>query len=75
MKEDSKVVNNKSNKKNYIKGLLIRIIICCCLFLILYFMDMAKVEIFEYNTQKIISMVGDNSIVTHIEKVISNLVK
>ncbi|WP_066719383.1 hypothetical protein [Clostridium sp. Marseille-P299] len=71
-------INTKTGKKKknqYIKGLLIRIIICCTIFLILFTMDMAKVEILDYDTQKIITMIEDNSIVNYIEEVISNFIK
>lgn len=66
-------VEVKGGKKKYIKGLLLRIILCCTIFLLLFIMDIGKVEIMEYDTQKIVSLVGDNSIVQSIEQFISNL--
>ncbi len=66
-------VEIKSGKNKYFKGLLLRIILCCTIFLLLFIMDIGKVEIMEYDTQKIVSMVEDNSIVQSVEQFISNL--
>lgn len=66
-------VELKNGKNKYFKGLLVRIILCCTIFLLLYIMDIGKVEIMEYDTQKIVSMVEDNSFVQSIEEFISNL--
>ena len=68
-------VEAKGGRNKYIKGLLVRIIICCAIFLVLYIMDLGKVEIMEYDTQDIVTMVEDNSIVQSIEEFISNLLK
>lgn len=59
-------------KRRYIKGLLIRIIICCSIFLILFIANMVRAELFDVDTQKVVSAVGDNDIVERIEGVLKD---
>lgn len=75
MEEEEVSLEKNEKKGHYLKGLFIRIIICCSIFLILFIANMVEVQVFDMDTQKLISLVGKNDIVEKIEQVIQNLIK
>lgn len=78
MSDIFKEVNNqqkRNSKSKYIKGLLIRIIISCILFLALYLCNLFEVEVYEYNTDKVMEEVADNHVVEKIEDTVADWVQ
>lgn len=57
----------------YIKGLLVRLILCCIIFLILFGMNVAQIEIFGVTVQKIIDMISNNTVINQVENFIQEL--
>lgn len=58
----------------YIKGLLVRLILCCIIFLILFGMNVAQIEIFGVTTQKIVRMSANNTVVDQMENFFTGIV-
>ncbi|MBE5962887.1 MAG: hypothetical protein E7256_16175 [Lachnospiraceae bacterium] len=78
MSDIFKEANNehkRNTKYKYLKGLLIRIILSCLLFLALYLCRLFGVEVYEYNTDKVMEKVADNTAIERIEDTVANWIK
>lgn len=59
--------NRRSQRKQYVKGLLLRIIVACTIFLLLFLGNLLTIEILDYNTDKVVEEIQDNSLIESIE--------
>lgn len=60
--------NKKLIKIQKIKGLLLRIILACMLFILLFLGRLLSVEVFQYNTDSIIKQLQNNEWIHYIEE-------
>lgn len=73
IESDSMNLGPIDKKGTYIRGLLIRIICCCSIFIILFVANMLNVKIFGWDTQRIISYIGKNDVVENLERFIQSM--
>lgn len=64
--------SKKSIKLQTIKGLLLRIIIACIIFILLFLGRLFSVEVFQYNTDSIIEQLQNNEWIERLEEKIIN---
>ncbi len=60
--------NKKLIKMQKIKGLLLRIILACMLFILLFLGRLLSVEVFQYNTDSIIQQLQNDEWIHYIEE-------
>lgn len=65
----------KKRRLQYIKGLLLRIIIACSVFILLFIGNLCSVKVFDYSTDQVIEEVQDNSIIEIIEEKLNSIFK
>lgn len=58
----------KQRRLQYMKGLFVRIILACAIFILLFLANLLAVNLFDYNTEKVVIEVQDNSIIESIEE-------
>ena len=63
----------KKRRLQYIKGLLLRIIIACSIFILLFLGNLYSVKVFDYSTDQVMEEVQDNSIIEIIEEKLNSI--
>lgn len=57
----------KQRRLQYIRGLFVRIILACAIFILLFLGNLLEVNLFDYDTPKVVKEIQDNSLVESIE--------
>ncbi len=66
-------INLRKRRYQYVKGLLMRIIIACTLFILLFFSNLLSVDVLDYNTKKIVTELQNNSLIESIQDKIGGM--
>lgn len=67
-----KTKNIKIRKFRRIEGFLFRIIISCIIFILLFISKHFTVDVFHYNTDKVVVQLQDNTVIESLETKIKN---
>lgn len=57
----------RKRRYQYVKGLLMRIIVACAIFILLFLGNLFTVDIFDYDTKKVVNEIQNNSLMEAIE--------
>lgn len=57
----------KQHTGQYVKGLFVRIIIACLIFILLFVGNLFAIDIMDYHTDNVILEMKDNTIIENIE--------
>lgn len=73
MEENVTNINSKQKRRfQYLKGLLMRIIVVCTIFILLFFGNLFAVKILDYDTNKVVVEIQNNSFLDSIEQKIES---
>jgi hypothetical protein len=63
----------KKRRLQYIKGLFVRIILACAIFILLFLGNLFSVNLFDYNTDKVVIELQNNTLIESIENKLKSI--